>query len=83
MREIPKALYFYRHFKGNIYKVLALAKHTETGETFVIYQRFSWPESEIYARPLDMFMSEVDKTKYPGVTQKYRFERIVLSEVKE
>lgn len=70
----------YRHFKGNIYRVLSLAKHTETNETLVVYECCIDIENNgnhkdhIYARPVEMFLSEVDHEKYPDCKQKYRFE---------
>lgn len=48
---------------------------TEVDEKLVVYQAMYGSEG-IYARPLDMFMSEVDREKYPDVEQEYRFERI-------
>ena len=61
-----------------LYKILAFASHTETGEHLVIYQGLYAP-FKICARPYDMFMSEVDRDKYPDVKQKYRFERVELA----
>ena len=73
--DIPKPQEIYRHFKGNMYRILNIAEHTETGEKLVIYQSVD-DESKIYARPLDMFMSTVDREKYPDAEQSMRFELV-------
>ena len=63
----------YKHFKGDYYIVEDVATHSETKEKYVVY-RALYGNNELYIRPYEMFLSEVDREKYPKVEQKYRLE---------
>ncbi len=65
----------YRHFKGNEYYVEDVAYDSETGERVVVY-RALYGDRKLYVRPLEMFLSLVEKSKYPNATQEYRFELV-------
>ena len=80
MRPNPRPQEMYRHFKGNIYQIRCLAKHSETGEMMVVYQAM-YDTFQIYVRTLAMFMEEVDVEKYPDARQQYRFELLQDSEL--
>lgn len=73
MSNIPSPGQIYRHFKGNLYRIVTLARHTETDEELVVYQAL-YGTYEVYARPLSMFMEKIDKSKYEGAVSEYRFQ---------
>lgn len=76
MREI-KANKTYKHFKGNVYKVLYIGYDSEVNDEegnprkLVIYE--SNHDGRVWVRPYDNFASKVDKEKYPNAAQEYRF----------
>lgn len=65
----------YLHFKGNLYKVIGIATHTETEEKMVVYEA-QYGEHRLFVRPYQMFAGEIDRRKYPEATQKHRFELV-------
>ncbi len=72
MDRIPQPGDIYQHFKGNMYRVLTLARHSETDETLVVYQAL-YGSFEVYARPLSSFMGRPDAARYPQQAGKDRF----------
>lgn len=78
-RPTPEPNQIYRHFKGGFYKIIVVGHHSETGEQMVVYydtsKKVSSPSNPCI-RPLEMFMSEVDREKYPTPSQRYRFEKV-------
>ena len=79
--RIPKAGDVYRHFKGNLYEVILIARDSETLEEKVVYKELNGDNA--YIRSLPMFCSPVDKNKYPNVEQEYRFKLIQEENVAE
>ena len=72
--RIPKKGEIYRHFKGNLYEIVLIARDSETLEEKVVYKEVDGESA--YVRSLPMFVSLVDKEKYPNVTQEFRFELV-------
>ena len=76
--RIPKTGEIYKHFKGNLYEIVLIARDSETLEEKVVYKELNGDAA--YVRSLSMFVSRVDKEKYPNVAQEFRFELVQLEE---
>lgn len=79
MREVHVKK-IYRHFKGDLYLVEDVARHSETDEELVIYRKL-YGDCALWARPKNLFLSEVDHEKYPNVEQQYRFQEVEIDSV--
>lgn len=63
----------YKHYKGKLYYVIGEALHTETGEEMVVYHAL-YGDNEMFVRPMEMFLSKVEKDVQNPTGQVYRFE---------
>lgn len=82
MENILKIKGVYKHFKNNYYILEDVAENSETGEMYAVYRQL-YGDNKLYIRPLDMFLSKVDKKKYPNVKQEYRFEYMSIPKKNE
>ena len=82
MENILKIKGTYKHFKNNYYILEDVAENSETGENYAVYRQL-YGNNKLYIRPLDMFLSKVDREKYPNVKQEYRFEYVELPKKNE
>ncbi|MEF9952266.1 MAG: DUF1653 domain-containing protein [Clostridium sp.] len=71
----------FRHFKGDLYLLMDIGIHSETEEKMAIYKAL-YDDYSVYVRPLNMFLSRVDKEKYPQILQEFRFEETTIKSVK-
>ena len=70
----------YRHFKGDFYLVEDVARHSETGEEYVVYRKL-YGDGSLWIRPKEMFLGKVDREKYPEAKQEYRFQLMEIDSV--
>ena len=66
-----------RNANKYLYKIIGVAIHSETRDKYVVYQAL-YDDFGMYVRPYDMFMSKVDRDKYPDIKQEYRFEKMEM-----
>lgn len=74
-RALPRPGEFYRHFKNRLYQIVAVAYQADDEAPVVVYQAL-YGDFRVWVRPLEEFMSETDRTKYPEAEQLYRFELV-------
>ena len=74
-REMLSAGELEREPNMYLYEIVGWAEHTETGEKLMVYRPL-YGEKGLYARPEEMFRSQVDREKYPNVRQRFRFEKL-------
>ena len=67
---------YYRHFKGNVYRVLHIAKHSETLEEMVVYQAM-YGDRDIWVRPKAMFEEVEESTRHLTVTDGMSLQRVI------
>ena len=78
-RGIPKFGEIWKHFKeGKEVDIIAVSKNSEFPDQLLV--TYSCPNG-VYTRPLDMFMSRVDKEKYPDAKQEWRFEKVEMGDL--
>ena len=66
-----------QHFKGGLYKIISIGTNTETEEKMIVYQ--SLKDKKIWIRPYNMFISKVDRKKYPNTYYRpYRFIKVKI-----
>lgn len=66
-----------KHFKGDLYKIIAFGTNTETEEKMVVYQGLK--DQRVWIRPYDIFISKIDREKYPNAYQPYRFIKVKIT----
>lgn len=69
---------YFKHFKGHLCQFVGWAMHTETEEELAVYECISNGRRKMYVRPKEMFLSNVDRDKYPDVEQEYRMVKVYL-----